>query len=174
MKNKPGASSPAETGRVYWRGLDELAETPEFRQWLEREFPEGATEWTDGVSRRHFMKIMSASFLLAGFGLAGTGCRRPVEKIVPFGKMPEDYVHGVPRFYATAMPTQTGAVPLVVKWHEGRPIKIEGNSLHPKERRDRPVRASLDSQPVTRIVRPGMRRVPLLARPKRPSMLSRL
>ena len=58
----------------YWRSLDELADTPEFRQWVENEFPAGATELADPVTRRHFMKIMSASFLLAGLGLAG--CRR--------------------------------------------------------------------------------------------------
>ena len=75
-----------------------LAETPEFRQWVEREFPAGASEWTDPVSRRHFMKIMSASFLLAGLGFAGGGCRRPVENLEPFGKMPENYVHGVPQY----------------------------------------------------------------------------
>src|SRR5271154_2852671 len=104
--NKPSAPiSPSEHGRKYWRGLDELAETPEFREWAEREFPAGASEWTDPLSRRHFVKIMSASFLLAGFGLAGSGCRRPVEHIMPFGKMPENYVHGVPQFFATAMPT---------------------------------------------------------------------
>src|SRR3954470_21130657 len=110
----------AENGRVYWRSLDQLAETPEFRQWMEREFPQGASEWSDPVSRRHFVKIMSASFLLAGFGFAGSGCRRPVEKIEPFGKMPEDYVHGLPQFYATAMPTQAGAIPLVAKSNDGR------------------------------------------------------
>src|SRR6516165_1591619 len=118
-------------GRVYWRSLEELEQTPEFRQWLEREFPEGASEWTDPVSRRHFVKIMSASFLLAGLGFAGGGCRRPVEKLEPFGKMPENYVHGLPQFYATAMPTQTSAIPLVAKSNEGRPTKLEGNSLHP-------------------------------------------
>ena len=119
-----------ETGRAYWRSLDELADTPEFRQWLEREFPEGASE-LDPVSRRHFVKIMSASFLLAGIGLGATGCRRPVEKLEPFGKMPENYVHGVPQFYATAMPAQDGALSLVVKSNDGRPTKIEGNALHP-------------------------------------------
>src|ERR1051325_11201398 len=93
-------------GMQYWRGLDELAETPEFKQWVEREFPEGASEWSDPVSRRHFVKIMSASFLLGGMGLAGSGCRRPEEKIEPFGKMPENYVHGVAQYYATAMPGQ--------------------------------------------------------------------
>ena len=119
-----------ESGRAYWRSLDELADTPEFRQWLEREFPEGASE-LDPLSRRHFVKIMSASFLLAGVGLASTGCRRPVEKLEPFGKMPENYVHGVPQFYATAIPAQDTAVPLVVKSNDGRPTKIEGNALHP-------------------------------------------
>ena len=111
--------------------MDQLAETPEFKQWVEREFPEGASEWSDPVSRRHFVKIMSASFMLAGMGLAGSGCRRPEEKILPFSKMPENYVHGVAQFYATAMPTRCGAIPLVVKSNDGRPTKLEGNPSHP-------------------------------------------
>src|SRR5439155_2607156 len=106
MKTIPPKCPELETGRKYWRSLDQLAEAPEFRQWLEREFPQGASEWTDPVSRRHFVKIMSASFLLAGFGFAGSGCRRPEQQILPFGKMPENYVHGVPQYYATAMPTR--------------------------------------------------------------------
>jgi MoCo/4Fe-4S cofactor protein with predicted Tat translocation signal len=113
----------------YWRSLDELAETPEFRQWVEQEFPAGATELSDPVTRRHFMKIMSASFLLAGVGL--TGCRRPVSNILPFSKQPEGYLHGVPQYYATAMPTRGGAITVVVKSSEGRPTKVEGNALHP-------------------------------------------
>ena len=125
MKTFPVPNSQPGAGRAYWRSLDELAETPEFQQWVEREFPEGASEWTDPVSRRHFTKIMSASFLLAGLGFVGGGCRRPVEKLEPFGKMPENYVHGVPQFYATAMPTQCGAIPLVAKSNEGRPTKLE-------------------------------------------------
>jgi molybdopterin-containing oxidoreductase family iron-sulfur binding subunit len=116
-------------GPRYWRSLDELADTPEFRQWVENEFPSGATELSDPVTRRHFMKIMSASFLLAGFGL--TGCRRPVSNILPFSRQPEGYLHGVPKYYATAMPTRGGAIPLVVKSNDGRPTKVEGNVLHP-------------------------------------------
>src|SRR5580765_7851476 len=77
------------------------------------------------------MKIMSASFMLAGIGLASSGCRRPEEQLPPFGKQPEDYVHGTSQFYATAMPTRGGAVPLVAKSYEGRPVKVEGNALHP-------------------------------------------
>ncbi|MGA2747716.1 MAG: TAT-variant-translocated molybdopterin oxidoreductase [Verrucomicrobiota bacterium] len=125
MKTIPPSCPEPEIGPKYWRSLDQLAETPEFRQWVEREFPAGASEFTDPVSRRNFVKIMSASFLLAGLGV--TGCRRPVEKIYPFVKMPEGYLHGVPRYFATAMPSRRGAVPLVVKSNEGRPTKIEGN-----------------------------------------------
>src|SRR5438552_377899 len=131
MKTVPPTCPEPESGRKYWRSLDELAARPEFRQWIEREFPQGASEWTDAVSRRHFVRIMSASFLLAGLGLAGSGCRRPEQKILPFGKMPENYVHGVPQYFATAMPTGGSAIPLVVKSNDGRPTKVEGNSLHP-------------------------------------------
>ncbi len=120
------------TGRRYWRSLDELSDTPEFKEWLHREFPQGASEFNDPVSRRHFVKIMSASFALAGLGLMASGCRRPEEELVPFSKAPEDgYNYGTPEYFATAMPTRTGAIPLVVKSYDGRPIKIEGNALYP-------------------------------------------
>jgi MoCo/4Fe-4S cofactor protein with predicted Tat translocation signal len=125
MKTIPPQCPEPEIGPKYWRSLDQLAETPEFRQWVEREFPSGASEFSDPVSRRNFVKIMSASFLLAGLG--ATGCRRPVEHIYPFAKMPENYVHGVPQYFATAMTTRRKAIPLVVKSSDGRPTKIEGN-----------------------------------------------
>ncbi|HXE41845.1 MAG TPA: TAT-variant-translocated molybdopterin oxidoreductase, partial [Candidatus Baltobacteraceae bacterium] len=131
MNSNPTTPTTA-TGKRYWRSMDELADTPEFKEWLHREFPKGASEMVDDVSRRHFLKIMSASFALAGLGLAGAGCRRPEEKLVPFGQQPDaDFVYGKSEYFATAMPTRTGAIPLVVKSYEGRPIKIEGNSLFP-------------------------------------------
>jgi len=129
MKTIPPSCPEPLTGQRYWRSLDQLADSPEFQQWVEREFPAGASEFTDPVGRRHFIKIMSASFLLAGLGV--TGCRRPEEKILPFGKAPEGFIHGVPQFYATAMPTRGTAIPLVVKSNDGRPTKIEGNRDHP-------------------------------------------
>ncbi|HVY71742.1 MAG TPA: TAT-variant-translocated molybdopterin oxidoreductase, partial [Verrucomicrobiae bacterium] len=129
MKTIPPPCPEPEVGPKYWRSLEEQAESPAFRTWLEREFPAGASELTDPVTRRNFVKLMSASFLLAGFGL--TGCRRPEEKILPFSRLPEGYVHGMPRYYATSMPTRGSAIPLVVKSYEGRPTKIEGNSEHP-------------------------------------------
>lgn len=130
-KTIPPTCPEPEAGRRYWRSLDQLAEAPEFKEWLQREFPAGASEWDDGVSRRHFMKIMSASFMLAGIGLGAAGCRQKEEHITPFGKAQENYIHGNPQFYATAMPTRGSAIPLVVRSYEGRPTKIEGNASHP-------------------------------------------
>lgn len=130
---RQSAPRSAATGRRYWRGLEELAETPEFRESLEREFPAYASELLD-ESRRHFLKVMGASLALAGVG-AVAGCRRPDHKILPYTEMPEDLIPGKPLFYASAMPTPGGgAEGLLVETHEGRPTKIEGNPLHPVNR----------------------------------------
>ena len=111
---------------------------PAFREWVEREFPEGASELADPVSRRHFVKIMSASFLLAGLGPAR--CRRPEEKIHPFAKMPEDYVHGVPQYYATAMPD---AARRACRWWSSRttagPSRSKAIPEHPGQQRRAPI-----------------------------------
>ncbi|MCS7063255.1 MAG: TAT-variant-translocated molybdopterin oxidoreductase [Methylacidiphilales bacterium] len=115
-------------GRKYWRSLDELADTPEFRSWLQKEFPEGASYLdADGVTRRHFLQLMGASLALAGFGL--TSCRRPESYIVPYTRSPEYIIPGKPITYATAIPRRKGAHPIVVTSHEGRPTKIEANTL---------------------------------------------
>src|SRR6184192_4100410 len=118
------------TGKHYWRGLGELNDTPEFRQWLEREFPPGAAEMNgDEWSRRDFLKLMGASMTLAGIGL--TSCRRPENHLVPFTKNVEWTIPGKFLYYATAMPRRTGAIPLIATTVDGRPIKLEGNPLHP-------------------------------------------
>jgi molybdopterin-containing oxidoreductase family iron-sulfur binding subunit len=123
--------APNLKGRQYWRSLGELAETPEFRDWLEREFPAGAAEFGgDEVSRRSFLKLMGASMALAGFGLSS--CRKPESHLVPFSKSAEWVIPGKFLYYATAMPRRYGTMPLVVTTVDGRPIKIEGNPLHPE------------------------------------------
>ncbi len=120
----------AVTGKRYWRSLGELSDTPEFRGWLEREFPAGASEMeANDVSRRSFLKLMGASMALAGFGL--TSCRRPEAHLVPFTKSVEWTIPGKPLYYATAMPRRNGALPLVVTTNDGRPTKVDGNPLHP-------------------------------------------
>ena len=53
-------------GQEYWRSLDQLAQTEEFAAMVQREFPEQAAELKDPVSRRNFLKLMSASLALGG------------------------------------------------------------------------------------------------------------
>ena len=91
----------AAKGPQYWRSLEELANTPEFEELLHREFPRQAGEWIgDDVSRRGFLKLMSASLALAGL----SGCTKmPTQAIVPYVRQPEELVPGRPMFYASAM-----------------------------------------------------------------------
>ncbi len=111
--------------------MDELADTPAFREMVQREFPAQAAEWIDPVSRRGFLKVMGASLALAGL----SGCtKQPDEPIYPYVKEPEDLVLGRPVYFATAFPFPTGAVPLLVKSDAYRPIKVDGNPEHPVNR----------------------------------------
>jgi molybdopterin-containing oxidoreductase family iron-sulfur binding subunit len=97
---------------------------------LEREFPQGAAELNgDEWSRRDFVKLMGASMALAGIGL--TSCRRPELHLVPFTKSVEWTIPGKFLYYSTAMPRRTGAIPVIATTVDGRPIKLEGNPLHP-------------------------------------------
>ncbi|HTR23837.1 MAG TPA: TAT-variant-translocated molybdopterin oxidoreductase [Terriglobales bacterium] len=115
-------------GPEYWRSLEELAGTPEFREMMHREFPKGASEWLDTFSRRGFLQLMGASLAMAGM----TGCTKmPIEEIVPYVRQPEQLIPGRPQFYATAFTLSGYANPLLVESHLGRPTKIEGNTLHP-------------------------------------------
>ena len=118
---------PAETPQ--WRDLDEYLGSPAFREAMENEFPEDAAEWTDPVSRRNFLTIMGASLALAG----AAGCVRPApqRQIVPYTRQPEQMVPGVPLFFASAVPMAGYATGVLVRSHEGRPVKIEGNPDHP-------------------------------------------
>ncbi len=115
-------------GKDYWRGLEELAETQVFREFLSREFPDQASEWSDPIGRRNFLKLMGASLAFAGLAACG---RQPKESIVPYVKQPEEIIPGKPLFFATAMPMSGFARGLLVESHEGRPTKIEGNPTHP-------------------------------------------
>jgi molybdopterin-containing oxidoreductase family iron-sulfur binding subunit len=123
-----GLSEKEKTGPEYWRSLEELAGSEDFKEALHREFPKGASEWLDSVSRRGFLKVMGASLGLAGM----TGCvKLPLEPIVPYVRQPEGVIPGRPMYYATASTLGGYASPLLVESHLGRPTKVEGNDLHP-------------------------------------------
>ena len=125
MKDGAGQHGP-----TYWRSLDELADTPAFRQWLQSEFPHLPAGFVDGPSRRQFLKLMGASLAFAGLA----GCRWPKETIVPATRQPGDRVPGVPVQYATVFELGGAATGLLVTSYDGRPIKIEGNEKHPFSR----------------------------------------
>jgi len=119
----------AETkGPEFWRSLEELAGSLEFKEMMHREFPKGASEWLDSVSRRGFLKLMGASLAMAGM----TACtKQPLEPIVPYVRQPEEVVPGRPMFFATAFSLGGYANPILVESHLFRPTKIEGNDKHP-------------------------------------------
>jgi MoCo/4Fe-4S cofactor protein with predicted Tat translocation signal len=124
-----------QSGRRFWKNLDEIAATPEFERLMAEEFPRQSGsaigEWADSVSRRGFLKVMGASLAMAGLA----GCtKQPDEPIYPYIKQPEDLVLGVPMYFATAHPFPTGAIPVLVKSDAFRPIKLEGNPEHPMSR----------------------------------------
>jgi molybdopterin-containing oxidoreductase family iron-sulfur binding subunit len=122
------AKLAGQTGKKYWRSIDELAGTPEFEAAVREEFPQHSSEWIDPVSRRGFLKLMGASMALAGLA----GCtKQPEEAIYPYVKAPEDLVLGRPVYFATAFPFATGTVPLLIKSDAYRPIKVDGNPNHP-------------------------------------------
>lgn len=117
-----------KTGRQYWRSLDEIIETPATKEWLEREFSPAASEWPAQLDRRNFLKLMAASLALAG----ANGCTKPIMKeIVPYVEQPERLHLGKPLYFATAMPLGGFGTGILVKSREGRPIKADGNPMHP-------------------------------------------
>jgi molybdopterin-containing oxidoreductase family iron-sulfur binding subunit len=118
-------------GPAYWRSLDELAQSKDFRDAMRQEFPAWASRWDEceGTSRRNLLKVMGAS--LALMGLNGCFYKYPQEKIVPYTSEPQQIVAGRPLYFATAMPFCGYAKGVLALSREGRPIKIEGNPDHP-------------------------------------------
>ena len=140
------ASEPSRHSSAYFRSLEQMQDTEEYRAFLHREFPAGASvfEGADegvaddavdlrpgksGISRRRWMQIMGASA-----SLAAAGCRWEPENIVPLTYRPEDRVPGRPQTFATAWELAGVARPLLAQSIDGRPIKLEGNPEHPDTR----------------------------------------
>ncbi|MBX9581617.1 MAG: TAT-variant-translocated molybdopterin oxidoreductase [Gemmataceae bacterium] len=121
------AQAPAAP--TLWRGLEEYMDSPAFRAAMRDEFPEDAAEWTDPVTRRNFLTVMGASLALAGAGCSPRPA--PMRQIVPYTRQPEQIVPGIPLFFATANVVAGYAVGLLLRSHEGRPVKVEGNPDHP-------------------------------------------
>lgn len=118
----------------YWRSINELDQTPEFQQFVEREFPQAASEFPSGVSRRRWLQLMSASIALSG----AAGCHYGPERFAPDVNRPENTIYGLPKHFATNFELAGRAVNLLITNLDGRPIKAEGNPEHPLMRATEP------------------------------------
>ncbi|MBS1560561.1 MAG: TAT-variant-translocated molybdopterin oxidoreductase [Bacteroidetes bacterium] len=109
-----------------WKSIDELAET---REGASGEFVDGVTAapvFDSSVSRRGFMALVSASM-----ALTAAACRRPDQKLVPTVKSHQNFIPGLPQYYASVYSHRNVAYGTLIKSREGRPIKVKGNELHP-------------------------------------------
>jgi len=115
-----------ESKKVYWQGIEQLANSAEFVKNANREFPEAPEQAEDpGHSRRDFLKMM-------GFGTAAVAlaaCEAPVRKAIPYVNKPVDLDPSIANYYASSYVNGGDYCSIVVKTREGRPIKIEGNAL---------------------------------------------
>jgi MoCo/4Fe-4S cofactor protein with predicted Tat translocation signal len=126
MKSRIPRQSTSPTGLRFWSGVEELADDPVFQAWVDVEYP-AAAEFTP-TARREFLKLMGASFALAGL----TGCEKsPFVAELPYVNQPENETTGVPRYYATAVTLDGYAQPVIATTYSGRPTKLDGNPDHP-------------------------------------------
>jgi MoCo/4Fe-4S cofactor protein with predicted Tat translocation signal len=125
-QNVPPMSTKSN-GRTWWRSLDELEDSEEFRRFVDAEFPSQAPKLLSDVSRRNFLKVMGASMAI----MTLAGCRWPEEEIVPFAHRPENSSPGVPKIFASTLEIGGIGTPVLVKSFDGRPIKVDGNGDHP-------------------------------------------
>ena len=121
------AKLAGRTGRALWRSLDDLSGTQDFCAFLDSEFP-GLAPGETNIDRRSMLKVMAASFALAG--LSGCGFE-PDETALPYVNAPESLVLGKPKWYATAVTFAGYGQPVLGKTVDGRPVKLEGNPDHP-------------------------------------------
>lgn len=119
----------SDQSNMYWRSLEQWSNDPEFRKKVETEFNSSPLreEGEEGWARREFIKLMGASL-----AMSAAGCiRRPVQKIVPYNKQPEEVTFGVDSFYTSNFFDGADGMGILVRTREGRPLKIEGNPKSP-------------------------------------------
>lgn len=133
--HEPADQTPgkSEVDSRYWQSLEQWSGDPEFRKFVDQEFlssplrEEATNVQEEGWARREFLKLMGASLAMSAAGCV----RRPVEKILPYTKQPEDVTFAVDNYYSTSWSDGTEGFGLLVKTREGRPLKVEGNPQHP-------------------------------------------
>jgi MoCo/4Fe-4S cofactor protein with predicted Tat translocation signal len=126
MKHRGPQTDGHDSGPRLWSGLEELSNDAAFQAWVDAEYP-AAAEFSP-TARRQFLKLMGASFALAGLA----GCERsPFVAALPYVDQPQNETIGVPRYYATAVTFDGYAQPVIATTYSGRPTKLDGNPDHP-------------------------------------------
>lgn len=122
--------------KKYWKGIEELQETPEFLNLKQNEFAEelpvdeflgNDSVGTTQTNRRDFLKVLGFSVTAASLA----ACEAPVRKAIPYLNKPEEITPGVANYYASTYWDGQDFGGIVVKTREARPIKVDGNELCP-------------------------------------------
>ncbi len=118
--------------KKYWKGLEELNNTEAHQEVAANEFSEPLPfEMSDNLlnattPRRDFLKFLGFSTVAATLAAS---CEMPVRRVIPYAIKPEDIVPGVPNYYASTFVDGGDYCAIVIKTRDGRPIKVEGNTL---------------------------------------------
>src|SRR5882724_9563289 len=115
----------SETKKTYWKGLAQLNNDPNYVKHADKEFVDLGVEENPGHSRRDFLRMMG--FSVAAASLAA--CEAPVRKAIPYIMKPVDADAGIPNYYASTYVNGGDYCSIVVKVRDGRPIKVDGNTL---------------------------------------------
>jgi molybdopterin-containing oxidoreductase family iron-sulfur binding subunit len=124
------------SNKKYWKSVEELNENSSIVETLKQnefvnEIPTdeflGNKESLESSSttRRDFLKYVG--FSTAAASLAA--CEGPVIKSIPYVVQPEEIIPGVANYYATTIADGFDFASVLVKTREGRPIKIENNTM---------------------------------------------
>ncbi|MGZ3805147.1 MAG: TAT-variant-translocated molybdopterin oxidoreductase [Pseudobdellovibrionaceae bacterium] len=139
-QDQKAARPQIERNNTHWLTLEHYNNDPEFMKKAETEFQSSPLREEDsesGWARREFLKLMGASL-----AMSAAGCiRRPVQKIVPYNKQPEEVTLGVANYYASTYFDGNEGLGVLVKTREGRPVKMEGNPKFPLNKGGMSVRA---------------------------------
>jgi len=115
----------SETKKTYWKGLAQLKNDPNYVKHADKEFVDMGVAEDPGHSRRDFLRMMG--FSVAAASLAA--CEAPIRKAIPYVMKPVDADAGIPNYYASSYVNGGDYCSIVVKVRDGRPIKVDGNSL---------------------------------------------
>jgi MoCo/4Fe-4S cofactor protein with predicted Tat translocation signal len=122
------------SNKKYWKSVEELKDNSLVETLAQNEFVEpiptedflGNENLADSsTTRRDFLKYVG--FSTAAATLAA--CEGPVKKSIPYVLQPDTIIPGVADYYATTMYDGYDFANILVKTREGRPIKVENNTI---------------------------------------------